>query len=120
MPKSGELLWSGQEPQLRATFVCYQFIPRNCHAFFTEQRSNRSVCTGTKKYKLQISHDLGEFALQICILGDAICSLFPVCASLTQRAPPVQHTGLFAWWHLARVNLLRERAGDSLVRHISI
>jgi len=40
-------------------------------------------------------------------------------ASLHQ--PPhlaVDHTGLFAWWHLAHVNLLRDRAGGSLVRHI--
>jgi hypothetical protein len=28
--------------------------------------------------------------------------------------------GLFAWWHLARVNRLREMAEDSLVRHIAI
>ena len=43
-----------------------------------------------------------------------------VRASLPQLAPPaVDLTGLFAWWHLACVNLLRGMAGDSLVRHIS-
>ena len=33
---------------------------------------------------------------------------------------PLEHTGFFAWWHLARVNLLRERAGDCLGRHTSV
>jgi hypothetical protein len=91
------------------------------HVFCTEHHSNRSVCTGTKKHKLQISDDLGEFVLQMCILGLAIRSPISVCASLPQRAPlVVEHPGLFARWHLARVNLLRDRAGNSLVRHISI
>ena len=59
--------------------------------------------------------------MQICILGLSIRSPLSVCASLPQRAPPaVEHTGLFEWWHLARVNLLGDRAGDCLVRHISI
>jgi hypothetical protein len=44
-----------------------------------------------------------------------------VRANLPQRAPlAIEHTGLFVWWHLERVNLLRDRAGGSLVSHISI
>jgi len=87
----------------------------NRHGFCLEHHSNRSVCTGTKKHKWQISHDLGEFVLQMGIRGLAICSSLSVCESLPQRAPlKLEHTGLFGWWQLARVNLLRDRAASLL------
>jgi len=46
------------------------------------------------------------------MLGLGIPSPLSVCARLPQRGPlAVEHTGLIAWWHLARVNLLRDMAG---------
>jgi hypothetical protein len=71
-----------------------------------------------EKDKLQISHGLGEFVLQNIILGLSNRTSLPMAGSLPRRAP-LEHTGLFAWWHIARVNLLREMAGDNSVRHIS-
>jgi hypothetical protein len=68
-----------------------------------------------EKDKLQISHGLGEFVLQNFILGLSTRPSMPVVASLPRRAP-LEHTGLFAWWHITRVNLLREMAGDRSAR----
>jgi hypothetical protein len=71
-----------------------------------------------EKDKLQISHGLDEFVLQNFMLGLSTRPSMPVVASLPRRAQ-LEHTGLFAWWNIARVNLLCEMAGDNSVRHIS-
>src|ERR1700674_5042984 len=79
-----------------------------------------AMCGGTEKFKRQIPHGLGEFVLQICILDFSARPSLAVDGSLPQPVPPaLGYTRPFGWRHIACVNPLREKAGNSLVRHIS-
>ena len=61
--------------------------------------------TRPKKDKLQISHSLDEFVLQICILGLSERSPLSVGAGLPQQAPlALEHTDVFAKGHIARAS----------------
>jgi hypothetical protein len=63
-----------------------------------------------EKDKLQISDGLGEFVLQNIILGFSTRPSLPIAGSLPRRAP-LEHTGVFAWWHIARINLFQDGGG---------
>jgi len=63
-----------------------------------------------------MSHRLGEFVLQICILGLPVRPSRIVGASLPQwPQSAVEHISLIARRHVASVNLFREMAGDRRV-----
>jgi hypothetical protein len=79
-----------------------------------------AVCARTWKSKLKITRGLDEFVLQICILGPSARASLSAGASLIRQATSaLEHTNAFAWWHVTRVNLIREMEGGSLVRNIS-
>jgi hypothetical protein len=98
------MLESDKSRGYRLEMICADFLAgvsleaANRHVFCTEPHSNRPVCSGTKKHKWQISRNLGESVVQICILGLAIRSRSSVCASVPQHALPAEeHTVFFAW-----------------------
>jgi hypothetical protein len=76
---------------------------------------NRETQFGEARNQL-LAHSVGEVIFesfrQDCYHGTTSSLPLSAYASVPQRAPlAIEQTGFFAWWHLERVNLLRELAG---------
>ena len=62
----------------------------------TEYHRKRAVFANPEMHKQQISHGLGEFVSQNCLLGLSVRSSLPGCPSAPQRAlPELGKTDLF-------------------------